>query len=271
MPQRPRFLPTSGYDPADAKKRAPAIVRALRKSYPEARTALTYENCFQLLVATILSAQCTDEVVNRVTPKLFERYPTPEALAAALPTDVEAIIRPTGFFRQKTKAIVGSAQKIVSDFDGELPRSMAELTTLKGVARKTANVVLANCHPRPESDHGIFVDTHIRRISQRLSLTDHEDPVKIEQDLMALLPKTAWVDIPHALILLGRGPCKARNPDHDACSLLRWCPTGQEALGAAAPKSAPRRAGRAPRDDRARPTRRRRSADDTSTARPRRT
>ncbi len=198
------------------------------------RTALTYDDCFQLLIATILSAQTTDETVNRVTPVLFERYPTPEALASANPTDVEAIIRPTGFFRQKTKSIIGTAQKIVSDFGGEMPRTMAELTTLRGVARKTANVVLANCHPRPESDHGIFVDTHIRRVSQRLALTDKEDPVKIEQDLMGLLPKGAWIDIPHAMILLGRGPCDARKPDHDACPLLRWCPTGRLALGGVA-------------------------------------
>lgn len=232
------------------------IVRALRRAYPNARTALTYRSCFELLVATILSAQCTDEVVNRVTPKLRERYPTPEALARANPSDVEAIIRPTGFFRQKTKAIVGSARKIVEDFGGEVPRTMAELTSLPGVARKTANVVLANRHPRPASDHGIFVDTHIRRTSQRLALTPNEDPVKIEQDLMALLPENAWVDFPHALILLGRGPCKARNPDHDACPVLQWCPTGLAAQGAAAPTQARSSAARARSGARAKPARR---------------
>jgi endonuclease-3 len=204
-------------------------VNALRRAYPEARTALTHGNDFELLVATILSAQCTDEIVNKVTPNLFVRYPTLQALASAMPSEVEAIIRPTGFFRQKTKSIVGSARKIVEDFGERVPTTMAELTTLPGVARKTANVVLANRHPRPESDHGIFVDTHIRRISQRLAFTPNEDPVRIEQDLMALLPRGAWVDIPHALIFLGRGPCRARNPDHDACPLLRWCPTGQAA------------------------------------------
>jgi endonuclease-3 len=224
-------LPTTGYDEPDAKKRIRPVVRALRRAYPEARTALTHHNAWELLVATILSAQCTDEVVNKVTPKLFERYPTPEALASAQPTDIEAIIRPTGFFRQKTKSIIATSRGIVEVFGGEVPRSVGELTKLRGVARKTANVVLANCFPRPQSDHGIFVDTHIRRISQRLAFTDHEDPIKIEQDLMALLPKSAWVDVPHALILVGRGPCKARNPDHDACPLLRWCPTG---LGARA-------------------------------------
>jgi endonuclease-3 len=229
----------------NAKERVRSIVSALRRAYPAPRTALTHSNPFELLVATILSAQCTDEVVNKVTPKLFEQYPTAEALAAANPADVEAIIRPTGFFRQKTKSIVATAQGIAERFGGEVPRSLAELTTLRGVARKTANVVLANCYPRPASDHGIFVDTHIRRISQRLALTDNEDPVRIEQDLMALLPKSAWVDVPHALILLGRGPCKARNPDHDACPLLRWCPTGQATKAEAAPKRAVRLAARA--------------------------
>jgi endonuclease-3 len=228
MPQ-PRFLPTTGYEPNDAKVRVKPVVRALRRTYPEARTALTHRDAWELLIATILSAQCTDEVVNKVTPRLFDRYPEPEALASANPTDVEAIIRPTGFFRQKTKSIVAASRDIVETFGGEVPRTMAELTTLRGVARKTANVVLANCFPRPQSDHGIFVDTHIRRISQRLAFTDQEDPVKIERQLMELLPRSAWVDVPHALILLGRGPCKARNPDHDACPLARWCPTGLNA------------------------------------------
>lgn len=271
MPQDARFLPPSGYDPEDAKKRTRYIVRALRRAYPEARTALTYRSPFQLLVATILSAQCTDEVVNKVTPGLFERYPTPEALAAAKPSDVERMIRPTGFFRQKTKAIVGSARKITEEFGGDVPRTMAELTTLPGVARKTANVVLANCRPRPASDHGIFVDTHIRRISQRLALTSHEDPVHIERDLMELLPPKTWVDVPHALILLGRGPCKARNPDHEACPLLRWCPTGLQARAAAEPPRATRRAGRGRSGAPERPARRRRGAGGTSKARPRRT
>jgi len=223
MPQVPRFLPDSGYDPVNAKKRARSIVRTLRRAYPSARTSLTYSNTFELLVATILSAQSTDETVNRVTPVLFERYPTPEALAAANPDDVEKIIYPSGFFRQKTKSIVGAARKIVEDYGGNVPLTIQELTELPGVARKTANVVITNVADRPE---GIFVDTHIRRVSQRLALTAQNDPVKIEKDLMDILPRGAWVDIPHAMILLGRGPCNARNPDHAACPLLRWCPTG---------------------------------------------
>jgi endonuclease III len=206
-------------------------MRALRRTYPGPRTALTYDTCFQLLIA-------------KVTPKLFERYPTAEALASAKPSEIERVIRPTGFFRQKTKSIIGSARTLVEEFGGELPRTVEALTTLPGVARKTANVVLANCWPRPQSNHGIFVDTHIRRISQRLALTPHEDPVKIEQDLMNLLPSRAWVDVPHALILLGRGPCKARNPDHESCPLLKWCPTGLQVLGLS--RAPARRASRAP-------------------------
>lgn len=255
----------------DAKRRIRSIVKALVSAYPNARTALAYRSPFELLVATILSAQCTDEVVNKVTPKLFDRYPNPQALASANPSDVEAIIRPTGFFRQKTKAIVGSARKIVEDFGGEVPRTIEELTTLTGVARKTANVVLANCLPYPASEHGIFVDTHIRRISQRLALTPNEDPVKIERDLMEVLPRKAWVDVPHALIELGRGPCRARNPDHDACPLLRWCPTGLEARASAAPKRSRRREAGARPGARAKPARSRRTAGGSGRASPRST
>lgn len=239
MADPPRFLPAQGYDPVNAKERIGSIVRALRRTYPEARTALTHRNPFEILIATILSAQTTDENVNRVTPALFDRYPTPEALAGADPADVEEIIHSTGFFRQKTKSIIGAAAKIAADFGGQVPRTIDELVTLPGVARKTANVVMANCWPH--SGHGIFVDTHIRRISQRLALTDQQDPVKIEQQLMDLLPKKAWVDIPHALILLGRGPCEAKSPRHEECPLLRWCPSGQEALGTSAPKRSTKR------------------------------
>jgi endonuclease-3 len=228
----------------NAKKRSRSIVRALASAYDRPRTWLDYKDPFQLLIATIMSAQTTDDMVNKVTPELFERYPTAEELAAANPESVEKIIKPTGFFRQKTKSIIGCARKIVEDFGGEVPRAIDELVTLPGVARKTANVVLANVWPRPASDHGIFVDTHIRRVSQRLALTAHDDPVKIERDLMKLLPESSWVDVPHQMILLGRGPCDARRPDHEACPLLRWCPTGQAAKAEAPPASSKKKSRR---------------------------
>jgi endonuclease-3 len=221
----------------NAKSRVRAIRAALRRTYPNARTSLDYENPWQLLLATIMSAQSLDDTVNKVTPELFATYPTPQALAGADPEDVERIIHPTGFFRQKTKSIIGTSQHLVEAFDGEVPRTIEELTKLRGVARKTANVVLANCWPQPGSDHGIFVDTHIRRVSQRLAWTPNEDPVKIERDLMEILPKSAWVDVPHQLIMLGRGPCDAQRPDHRSCPLLKWCPTGQAALAAAPPSA----------------------------------
>ena len=227
MPQVPRYLAPSGYDPVNAKQRVRPIVSALRRTYPNARTSLGYEDAWQLLIATIMSAQSTDETVNRVTPLLFQAFPTPQALAEADPAEVEKIIYPTGFFRQKTKSIIGTSKQLVEEFGGEVPRTVEELTKLRGVARKTANVVLANVWPG--QGHGIFVDTHIRRVAQRLAWTPNEDPVKIEQDLMELLPKRAWVDVPHQLIMLGRGPCDAQRPDHEACPLLRWCPTGQAA------------------------------------------
>ena len=232
MPQTPRFLAPGHYDPVKAKQRVRHIIRALANAYPGRRTWLTYETPFQLLIATIMSAQTTDDMVNKVTPVLFERYPTAQHLAMADPADVEVIIKSTGFFRQKTKSIIGAARTIVDAFGGVVPITMAELTRVPGAARKTANVVLANVAPRPKSDHGIFVDTHIRRVSQRLGLTQHEDPVKIERDLMELFPERAWVDVPHQLIQLGRDFCMARNPNHADCPLLRWCPTGQAALAA---------------------------------------
>jgi endonuclease III len=273
MPPNARFLPSTGYDPVNAKQRVRPVVKALRNTYSGARTSLDYENAWQLLIATILSAQSTDETVNKVAPTLFERYPQVGDLAAADPGDVEEIIHATGFFRQKTKSIIGASRKILDDFSGEVPRTIAELTTLPGVARKTANVVLANCWPQPESDHGIFVDTHIRRVSQRLAFTPNEDPVKIEQDLMALLPKSAWVDVPHQMILLGRGPCDARRPQHEECPLLRWCPTGQAALPAAeaSPPPARRRATGVPPRGRGRATPARRTRGGTSKGRPRST
>ncbi|HVL81835.1 MAG TPA: endonuclease III [Actinomycetota bacterium] len=226
-----RYLPASGHDAGDARARIRPIMRALDREYRETETALHFRNPFELLISVIMSAQTTDDTVNRVTPALFERYPTPADLAAADPGEVEALIKPTGFFRQKTRAIIGCARKLVEDHGGEVPRTMEELTALPGAARKTANVVMANLWPG--TGHGIFVDTHVRRTSQRLALTPSDDPVKIERDLMDLIPARRWHDIPHKLILLGRGPCDARSPDHEGCPLLRWCPTGQAVVGPA--------------------------------------
>lgn len=224
------FLPKSGFRFNDARKRIGPILRALSRAYPRARTALRYRNPFELLVATILSAQSTDETVNRVTPVLFERYPDAKALSEAPLQDVEALIHATGFFRQKAKAIVGCAKALSERFGGEVPTRIADLVELPGVARKTANVVLSNCCPRPNSDHGIFVDTHVRRTSQRLALTNEDQPERIEPQLMELVPKSKWAEFPHQLVLLGRGPCRARNPPHQDCALLAWCPTGKAAL-----------------------------------------
>jgi endonuclease III len=271
MPQTPRFLAPTGYSRMNARKRVRPIVNALRKAFAGARTSLDYSSPWELLIATIMSAQSTDETVNRVTPQLFARYPTSEALAAADPEDVEKIVYPTGFFRQKTKSIIATSKDIVDKFGGEVPRTIEELTSLRGVARKTANVVLANCWPQPESDHGIFVDTHIRRVSQRLAFTDNEDPNKIEQDLMALLPKSAWVDVPHQMILLGRTACDAQRPDHEACPLLRWCPTGQAARAAGRAEQDSRPGEGAKPRGRAAKARARRTGDGTSKARPRST
>lgn len=231
MPPMARFLPDSGYNHEDAKARTRPIIRALDLAYPESGVALNYSNAFQLLISVIMSAQTTDAMVNQVTPALFERYPDAEALSQADPSEVERLIHSTGFFRQKTKSIIGCSRKLVEEFDGEVPANMSDLTSLPGAARKTANVVLANLRPHPASDHGIYVDTHIRRTSQRLALTPHEDPDKIEQDLMELFPRKRWADAPHKLILLGRGPCNAKKPSHADCPLLKWCPTGLSALG----------------------------------------
>lgn len=203
-------------------RRARLIFRRLARSYPEARTALDHHNAFELLCATILSAQCTDARVNLVTPHLFARYPTPEALAAASRTDVEEIIRSTGFFRNKSKSLIGMAQAIVADYGGEVPRSMAELRNLPGVGRKTANVILGNAFGINE---GITVDTHVARLSHRLGLTREEDPEKIERDLMPLFPRKHWATLSHLLIFHGRQVCIARVPRCERCVLNDVCPS----------------------------------------------
>src|ERR1700694_5453285 len=187
--------------PAGEKKRVRAIVRRLEKTYPDAECALHHRNAFELLVATILSAQCTDVAVNKATPALFARYPTPADLAAGSRADVETLIRSTGFYHNKAKSIQGAAQMLVDDFGGEVPRAMEDLLKLPGVARKTANVVRGVCFGLAD---GVVVDTHVRRISRRLGLTKHEDPQKIEQDLMQLLPKHRWIAFSHQVIWHGR-------------------------------------------------------------------
>jgi endonuclease III len=197
-----------------------AILNGLDEVYPAATCELKYENPFQLLISTILSAQCTDEVVNQVTATLFKKYPTPQALAYANPSEVEREIRPTGFFRNKTKSIMGASKKLVEEFDGQVPKTMEELITLPGAARKTANVVLG-CAFGIAS--GVVVDTHVMRLSQRLDLTKNEDPKKIEQDLMAILPHDRWILFSHQLIWHGRRVCQARRPKCIECNLNRIC------------------------------------------------
>lgn len=206
---------------ADKKKRARAIARILAKAYPDAECALRHESAFQLLAATILSAQCTDERVNMVTPELFRRYPTPETLATARQKDVESIIQSCGFFRAKAKSLLGMAQGLTSQHDGEVPRDLDALVKLPGVGRKTANVVLGTAFGLPT---GVVVDTHVRRISGRLGLTDSNNPDVIERDLMALLPSKEWIMFSHRMIWHGRRICTARKPDCPACPLLRHCP-----------------------------------------------
>lgn len=198
------------------------IIRRLRSEHPDASCALVHDNPYQLLVATILSAQCTDERVNMVTPALFAKYPTPEDMAAANREELEAMIRPTGFFRQKARFLQEAAARIVSEFGGQVPDSMTDLLTLPGVARKTANVVLGVAYDKAE---GIVVDTHVKRLSQRLGLTTHTTPEKIERDLIQTAPKDAWIDLSHLLIFHGRRVCSARRPDCPGCVLNDLCPS----------------------------------------------
>jgi endonuclease-3 len=182
---------------------------------------LRHDNPFQLLVATILSAQCTDERVNMVTPTLFAKYPTPADLASSRQSDVEKIIQSTGFFRAKATNLRGMAQVLVQQFGGELPRTLEAMISLPGVGRKTANVVLGTAFGLPT---GVVVDTHVKRIARRLGLTKHLDPEKIEQDLASLLPKSEWINFSHRLIHHGRRICNARKPNCPECPLLKLCP-----------------------------------------------
>lgn len=209
---------------ATRKGTDPARVRAIRKgldaAYPAAECELRHENPFQLLVATILSAQCTDQRVNMVTPGLFAKYPTAKDFAYANPRAIENEIRSTGFFRNKTQSILGASKRLVEHFGGRVPQTMEEILTLPGVARKTGNVVLGTAFGIAS---GVVVDTHVLRLSKRLDLTKHDDPKKVEQDLMQVIPKEKWIHFSHQLIWHGRRVCFARKPNCAECHLERLC------------------------------------------------
>lgn len=205
------------------KARARRLYAKLDALYPDAHCALNYNTPFQLLIATILSAQCTDEAVNKATPALFEKYGTPEKMADAKTADLEKLVKTCGFYRNKAKNIKAAALTIMQDFDGQVPKTVADLITLPGAARKTANVVLGNAFGINE---GMVVDTHIGRLSVRLGFTEHDskNAVKIEQDLMALLPRDTWTQLAHLFIAHGRAICKAQRPACDRCPIKRSCP-----------------------------------------------
>jgi len=202
------------------KKKAANVVRGLERTYPDAECALHHRNAFELLVATILSAQCTDERVNLVTPELFRQFPTAEKLAQASQPAVEQLVKSAGFFRAKARNLRAMAQKLVADFGGKLPLTVEELTQLPGVGRKTANVLLGTAFGLAT---GVVVDTHVKRISYLLGLTRNTDPVKVEQDLMALVPEKEWVNFSHRLIHHGRAICIARRPRCLECPLVKCC------------------------------------------------
>jgi endonuclease III len=227
--------------PLDAAKFAAWINDRLSRDYPAADCSLDYGDPLQLYVSTVLSAQCTDARVNQVTPALFRECRIPEDYLALGQSGLEERIRSTGFFRNKAKSIIGACAALVERFGGEVPSTMDELLTLPGVGRKTANVILGNAFGKSE---GIVVDTHVGRIAQRLGLTAHADPVKIERDLMALFPRVEWTVLPHRLILHGRSVCTARSPRCANCSLAERCPAATPAVRPAARPPAPRKSRR---------------------------
>ncbi len=210
---------------ADINDRINDIIKILHKTYPHSRTALSFENPLQILIATILSAQCTDKKVNEITPGLFKKYPSASDFATADLKALEDEIRPTGFYRNKSKNIMGACRKIVSDFGGQVPDTMQDLITLPGVARKTANIVLSSGFHKAE---GIAVDTHVKRLSGRLGLSRQRDPDKIEQDLLAIVPHSEWLDFNILLVNHGRALCPARKPLCPQCPLSRLCPSVTE-------------------------------------------
>jgi endonuclease-3 len=216
------FRPTPGLEAGRGPnpKRVQIILNKLQEAYPDAVCELKHQNAFQLLISTILSAQCTDVRVNQVTQTLYSKYPDANAFAYANPSELEQDIRPTGFFRNKTKSIMGASKKIVEEFGGEVPRTVDEILTLPGVARKTANVVLGTAFGIPS---GVVVDTHVQRISGRLDLTKNQDPKKIEQDLMKIIPQDDWIRFSHQIIWHGRRVCVARKPRCIECNLERVC------------------------------------------------
>jgi endonuclease-3 len=212
------------------EQRAPEVIRRLKEAYPDAKVALHFTNPLEILVATILSAQCTDERVNQVTKTLFEKYRTCQDYLRVPESELAADIRPTGFFNQKAKAIRGACGKIVEEYVGEVPQTMAELITLPGVARKTANIVQGNAYPeqhRRDPHAGIAVDTHVRRVAQRLGFTTNTDPDKIEQDLMRLIRRDDWLSFTYVLIDHGRKVCKAPTPRCEVCPVNDLCPSSR--------------------------------------------
>lgn len=212
---------------AERKERLHGILDALDRLYPDATCALHHRDAWQLLVATILSAQCTDQRVNMVTPGLFQKYPTMKDFAAVSPEVLAQDIKSTGFFNNKAKSVVGAARKILSDFHGEIPRNIDDLLTVPGAARKTANVVLGTAFGIPS---GVVVDTHVQRISQRLDLTKEEEPVKIERDLMKIIPQDRWILFSHQLIHFGRNICVARKPKCAECPIESLCYAPDKAI-----------------------------------------
>jgi len=208
-------------DPRQKAARAKKIARLLIAEYPDAHCMLDHRSPFELLVATILAAQCTDERVNMVTPALFVRFPDPKAMAQADIGELESLIRSTGFFHNKAKSILGAAETLTRDFPRKFPETMEDLLTLPGVGRKTANVVLGTCFDVPS----IVVDTHVKRLAQRLGLTESEDPEEIERDLQALVPQKDWTAFSHAVTFHGRRCCAARKPEHERCPVRTLCPS----------------------------------------------
>jgi endonuclease-3 len=219
--KQPKAKPAKSVRRGDlAPDRVAAILKGLDEAYPNVKCALTHRSAWELLVATILSAQCTDVRVNIVTPELFRRFADPQAMSKANLPELETLIRTTGFFRNKAKSIQGAARKLVAEFAGEVPQTLAELITIPGAARKTANVVLGVCFGKGE---GVVVDTHVFRIARRLGLAEGDTPEKVEQELMRVIPQNRWIDFSHQIIHHGRQVCEARKPKCDRCNLEQLC------------------------------------------------